>query len=193
MATYRSGYAVVGGHENGPEIGGQDSTCVAECFDPETWTWTSLPNMHTKRAFCATAVFDNKLFVVLDSKLFVVHGGKLFVVLDGKLFVVEGADVELSPQHATKRPNRTAAVLGDKLFVVGGIKEDDMSGRFKCLDSAECFDLKTRAWSSLPKHGHHQARNICRCGGWRPAGRGGRKREVRREHRGLRGVLGSAD
>ena len=85
---------------------------MAECFDPETWTWTSLPNMHNKRAFCATAVFDNKLFVVLDSKLFVVLGGKLFVVLNGKLFVVEGADVELSPQHATKRPNRTAAVVG---------------------------------------------------------------------------------
>jgi N-acetylneuraminic acid mutarotase len=42
--------------------GGETSSC--EKYDPETDTWSPIPNMVMKRCGMATAVIDDKIFVI---------------------------------------------------------------------------------------------------------------------------------
>jgi hypothetical protein len=38
--------------------------CIGEKYDPETDTWSSIPTMSMSRSLLATAVIDDKIFVI---------------------------------------------------------------------------------------------------------------------------------
>ena len=132
-AAMRERIYVVGG-------GGGDGTKTssAERFDG---AWATVPSMTRPRCFCSTAVIAERLYVC---------GGQD----DSVSIVVERFD----PAHDTwelLRPmlhhhvDATVAVLRDRLYLVGGIGDDNIA-----LSSVESYDPYTDSWEESAPMSH---------------------------------------
>lgn len=54
------------------------------------------------------------------------------------------------------RFNHAAAVLSERIYVVGGLDAD-----YRYLKSAECYDPKTNAWTLLAPLNEHRGHHRC--------------------------------
>ena len=148
MSTPRfgAGAAVLGG--NIFVVGGFDdrnqNLSSVESFDPATGIWTAVPPMSTARWGHGVVSAQGKLFAVGGSRPNDQEG-------DDRLKSVEcfdpstGVWTNINPMNEA-REELGGAVLGDKLFAIGG--EDN---EYKFLSSVECLDLSVpnSAWTPV--------------------------------------------
>ena len=118
-------YVVGGGGADGT------NTSSVERFDGAR---TTVPPMTHFRALCSAAVIAEKLYVCGG------EGGRAHITVER--FDPTHETWELLRPTLHRRRHTTAAVLGDQLYFVGGMDDDDDI----VLDSVECFDFDTDHW-----------------------------------------------
>jgi len=150
MNTPRSGCAIVALADKLLVLGGLDSDRVynsVEMFSATDGHWRSGPSMQTRRFALAAAILEDQIFAI--------GGGTGSEILDTVEVIPTSAvaqsgkdqqpvNWEMSGALPCPRLGSGAAVVGGKLFVVGGFNEVSQH-----LDLVDCFDPQTKVWSSV--------------------------------------------
>ncbi|XP_077293317.1 kelch-like protein 21 [Arctopsyche grandis] len=126
-----------------------------EMWDPVTRKWSFTTPMKIAREACGIAVLDNEIYII---------GGWNYkdTVNDIGFNIVE-AFCPTSGKWRTCAPTNearlwvAAATVDDKIYVLGGRRENDFESSHK-YKSVECYNKKTNSWSFVsdlnsPRHG----------------------------------------
>jgi N-acetylneuraminic acid mutarotase len=140
---------------NGQEITGEDkATSISEVqvFDPATETYSSAPD--------TPVPVDHSAVVVYRGDLYLVGGDSNGAPSSGLWrYSPDGGKWETLAQMDTPRAGHAAAVIGDRLYVVGGTTDAPFSDENQPpLTSLEIFDFQTGEWSrgpDMPTGRHH--------------------------------------
>jgi len=142
MATSRSGFGLVAADDSFMSIGGFNRDGVlseVERYNRKWNAWTPSGRLVTKRARMGVAKGKDSIFVIGGSD------GK-FELSSVEEFKLEEGNSQWKQLDAKLHCARTdfgAAVLGDKLYAVGGTSYS------RLLKSVEVFDTKEQKWSSI--------------------------------------------
>ncbi len=126
-------------------------------YDPETDTWTELPDAPRARDHFHAAVVNNKLYSVAGRRS---GADGIFNATVSEVDVYDfdtGTWQTLPNDLPTQRAGNTVAVLGDELIVIGGERE---SGNAK--SEVEALDVNTSTWRNLAdlNRGRHGSQAI---------------------------------
>ena len=125
------------------EINGYDSLRTVEAYDPKTDTWETKSSMSIGRSGLASAVVDNKIYVI-GGNLTEAGGGYPSSNYLGTLEVYDPK----TDRWKTKTPMPTnrqyfnAVAVGKKIYCIGG--QDDSS----FLNTVEVYDTETDTWET---------------------------------------------
>ena len=108
-------------------------------FDPQTNQCGQVGRLPYIVSSMATTTWNDNLVVLsgLDSNHNELNSAVMYNVTNG--------NHQMLPEMGNKRYGSTAATIGDNILVIGG--RDAISER---LDSVECFNLGTNAWTDFP-------------------------------------------
>ena len=116
-------------------------------FDPQSKKWTELPPLPAPRSSLDAAVLDNKIYVVGGWNM----QGDAKTWTDAAL-VLDLTQQPLAWKEIAKPPFRrravAAAAFDGKLYVIGGMREDN-----KPTDAVDIFDPRTGQWTTGPALG----------------------------------------
>ncbi len=130
---------VIGGYQSNWSWG--ISGNIVEEFDPETGKWTRKKNAPVQLADFATAVLDNKIYVVGGSAVDMTSEAlkTLWVYDPSKDHWTKKADMN------TPRTGFGAGVIDGKIYVFGGMRSSGGPG----IISAEVYNPNTNRWSFI--------------------------------------------
>lgn len=148
-AVFASEIYVFGGF-NQTAIRGEKSKKVVEVYDTRTDTWAKKRDMPTLRKSFGTAVVDGKIYIIGGS----VHDKQL-----GKQVTTDLVEVydpltnrwEKRANMPTKRERMGTAVVGGKVYVIGGhvlLQGVGIADRF--ITTIEAYNPKIDRWRKLP-------------------------------------------
>jgi len=134
---------VIGGRLGSASVQDGSSTDVVEVFDPTADSWGAAGlRMPTARSVMGSATFNNRIYIV---------GGEL---IDAHMFAtvraLEAYDPETNrwttlPTMSIARYGVGAAVVGNRLFVIGGhVQAGSLGGEDANTDVNEVFELSDK-------------------------------------------------
>lgn len=160
---------VAGGRQNSGEL------FSAAIYDTQTDTQIALPDLPERMYSCGGAISNGYFYVAPYGKIYRMsiatrvewelvhtpefegyvdamhsHGNKLYMFLNAGREVIVYDTVTnkciAMPPTLTSRDNFASAVVGDKIYIIGGwdVKSD------KYLSSVEVFNIPTQSWSTAP-------------------------------------------
>lgn len=112
-------------------------------LNPANWSWRVAAKLHRARIYCATAAFDNQVWVL---------GGDV-IEPDGKRFAVTAAElcdprtgkVTIGPASTIARPMPLALTANNRLYVLGNPREQyEQPGQMESIGAGET------AWRQEP-------------------------------------------
>ncbi len=135
LTTYRGDIYVAGGY--GRLIDAKTSRAFYR-YDPETDTWSRLPDMPAPRAAGAVGILGHSLIWA---------GGGRNSVARSETFAYDFRTRRWSrlPSMGSRREHVGEAVLDGKLYVLGG-----RAPKSQAVDTAERFDPRSGEWETLP-------------------------------------------
>lgn len=136
VTTYRGDIYVLGGY--GRYVDAQTSRAFYR-YDPETDSWSRLPDMPVPRAAGAVGILGGRLIWA---------GGAKNSIARSEVFAYDFETRRWSrlPSMASQREHVGEAVLEDRLYVLGGRGTESLA-----LDTAERYDPASGEWESLPR------------------------------------------
>jgi len=149
MPTKRYGFACVGNKGKLYTCGGwsEEKHIVRTCasYDPTTGTWDSIADMPEERSTQACGVVGDSIIVAGGTLL---QGGQVDPVCSDTTVVynTNTATWGRAAKMAGVRDDCGAAMLGDKLYVAGGISGFES----RCFNSVECYDPGKDIWVAAP-------------------------------------------
>ena len=123
-----------------------------ECYDANSQQWSELPEMPTARHSCCAVVLGEKLYVAGGQVVGTAVGGEDMTI---SLNTMECYDPKLQqwtarPAMNTERSHAAAAVVGGKMYVMGGQHSFIVNSAAGTTANMECFDPETGQWSAMP-------------------------------------------
>jgi len=136
---YGKVYAV-GGH---PGMGGDEGLSSVECYDPEKDEWTYVADLSVPRYGAGVGALNGCLYCVGGANSTYKYHEERNVLKS-----VEKYDPDTNTWSPVKEMNESRVYPGvvsheGKLYVVGGVGEDDI------LDSMEMYDPETDSWTVM--------------------------------------------
>jgi hypothetical protein len=107
-----------------------------QAFDPARSRWTVAAMLHRSRIYCATAAFDNKVWVVGGD--YIEPDGSRYAVRTVEVFDPRTGGVVRGPEPELARPMPLALAAGGRLYVMGNARgEYDRPGKMESLGAGE--------------------------------------------------------
>lgn len=117
-------------------------TAASWRYSPETGRWEELPSMRVARGSPAAAPIDGKIYVIGGSSG---EQGSTEPTATVEIYDVATGSWADGPDLRTPRHHHAAAASGDRIVVLGGRGDEDLS-----LDAVEQLDVSSGEWAALP-------------------------------------------
>ncbi|XP_010507734.1 PREDICTED: F-box/kelch-repeat protein At2g44700-like [Camelina sativa] len=136
----------------------EDITRDEEYVITRTYHWFNLRRVEkstTENVFVSVDFSFLSESCHVSSSIFAVGPEMFFILNDGspsfRIFDTQSGKVRQGPSLLVNRTYNCVGIVGGKIYVIGGYKEDELT--------AESFDLKTEAWETAPSP-HNKERLI---------------------------------
>ena len=140
LVGVRGGLYLIGGYHDGQPIS------EAFRYSPRTGEWTKLAPLPTARGAPTAAAIGGQIYVVGGSTVYHTNASANVSATDTvEIYDVATGRWSRGPDMPTARHHAGAAVVGGRLYVVGGRRPGALS-----LEVAERFDPRTNRWEKLP-------------------------------------------
>ncbi|GJY42367.1 Kelch-like protein 1 isoform X4, partial [Tanacetum coccineum] len=139
LAELNNALYVSGGYDGAyKENLGPLSCSSFERHDPREEAWEKLPSMKTKKGCHSMVILNEKLNGRRD---FSIHSLKKYVPAVECFDTRMGSWVEAEPMNIS-RGNFGAFVLDEKLYTIGGVKEnEDVMDIVECFKEGSCWEI----------------------------------------------------
>jgi non-specific serine/threonine protein kinase len=128
---------------------GSDATAKVDGYDPAIDNWKPAPDLPVRLHHASAVAWRNQLVVIGG---WIPEGPNLTAIVSEKAFVLRGSQWAELPRLTHPRAAAAAAVVGDKIVVVGGQAEGDL------VAPTEVFDgLKWTDAAPIPTRREHLA------------------------------------
>lgn len=112
-------------------------------LNPASWSWHVVAKLHRARIYCATAAFDNKVWVLGGDVI--EPDGKRFAVTTTELCDPRTGKVTLGPASTIARPMPLALTANGRLYVMGNPRD-----QYEQPGQMESIGIGETAWRQEP-------------------------------------------
>lgn len=105
-------------------------------LNPTNWSWRVAAKFHRARIYCATAAFDNKVWVLGGDVI--EPDGKRYAVTITELCDPRTGNITTGPESTIARPMPLALTVKNRLYVVGNPRDQyDQPGKMESIGKGE--------------------------------------------------------
>jgi hypothetical protein len=149
-ASIAGGYVYICGGYSNREVLNTVERIPLEDLTPET-QWESVQPMNDRRKGHSSAIVDGKMYVFGgESYREDVCGPEVLYLKTAEYFNEDNSTWYQIPKMPSWRIHSAVVVMGQKIFLFGGMRLQQRTGYYEILNSVVFFDMETKTWGKGP-------------------------------------------